>query len=510
MSRVLKLGSRKSSLAKLQSYVVAEALRKAYPGIEIEYNFRESMGDRDLTTPLWKMGNRGVFTQDFVEDLKSGKLDFVVHSWKDLELEATSDSKILSVLERADQRDLLLVKREILSSPSNKPFVIYTSSPRREYNLSRFLGEALPYPHQTREICFEAIRGNIQTRLRKWMESDREGFVIAKAALDRILRSDFPEADSAEYADSRKEIREILAQSEFMILPLSENPNAPAQGGLAVEVRSNDHELIELFSALEVEGVGDSIREERRVLSQYGGGCHQKIGVAVLNRPFGKISIERGMTDSGVVLDRLELETGSRIPKPKAEKQIWPDSIEKGIRSERISLSGVVPPGKYLWVSRADAWPEDWNTILPGTIVWTAGWTTWKRLAKKGVWVHGTADGFGEDEPTGLEVLVGESPKFYKLTHNRSEVVPSKLERHVTYELGESQIGDGFEGKTHFYWMSGTAFDTAISQNPEIRNAYHGCGPGITYNYIKEKVPAGNISVFLNFRDFMNYCKQEK
>lgn len=135
MSRVLKIASRKSALAKLQTYLVLDALKKKFPNIQIELHFREASGDLDLQTPLWKMGTRGVFTQDLTKDLVEKKVDLVIHSWKDLDLEGHSGTTIVGVLDRADQRDVLLWKKSSLSKNSPSELKIQTSSPRREYNL---------------------------------------------------------------------------------------------------------------------------------------------------------------------------------------------------------------------------------------------------------------------------------------------------------------------------------------------------------------------------------------
>ncbi len=65
----IRISSRKSDLARLQAYAVGDALKKAHPALSVEYFFKESLGDKNLTDPLWKMPERGVFTEDFVGDL---------------------------------------------------------------------------------------------------------------------------------------------------------------------------------------------------------------------------------------------------------------------------------------------------------------------------------------------------------------------------------------------------------------------------------------------------------
>src|SRR5216110_2809021 len=106
------IASRRSDLARIQTYQVGKTLRAVHPQIEINYSFHESLGDKNLTDPLWKMPEKGVFTQDFREGLLRGDFDLVVHSWKDLAIEDNPETEIVATLRRADQRDLLIVRQD--------------------------------------------------------------------------------------------------------------------------------------------------------------------------------------------------------------------------------------------------------------------------------------------------------------------------------------------------------------------------------------------------------------
>ena len=325
MSIQLKIGSRKSALAKLQSYLVADALKKKFPGIQIEFYFKESLGDKDLTSPLWKMGDRGVFTKDFKEDLLNETVDVVIHSWKDLDLQHEDNTEIISLLERADQRALLLFKKDHLLNPTFSEVKIFSSSPRREYNLKRFLAKALPKRLHDKPIVFEPVRGNMQTRLAKWKENPGvQGLVLAKAALDRLLSENFPEASNEEYTQIRNTLRAYLKESVFMCLPLSENPNAPAQGALAAEIKSSRADIREIISTLTIPEVSKSVIREREELQKYGGGCHQKIGVTSFYRKYGEVFFLQGLTDNGVELNQKELlKDTTRQPKAIHLSQIF-------------------------------------------------------------------------------------------------------------------------------------------------------------------------------------------
>src|SRR4051812_40502012 len=168
------IASRRSDLARIQAYQVGEALRAVSPQIEINYSFHESLGDKNLNDPLWKMPEKGVFTQDFREGLLRGDFDLVVHSWKDLAIENDPQTEIIATLPRADARDLLLVRKDCWAEIQRTGALsILTSSPRREHNLDSFLRVSLPAKIQ--DLKFENVRGNVPTRVRKLLEGEADG-----------------------------------------------------------------------------------------------------------------------------------------------------------------------------------------------------------------------------------------------------------------------------------------------------------------------------------------------
>ncbi|MBK8394723.1 MAG: hydroxymethylbilane synthase [Leptospiraceae bacterium] len=507
MSNLLKIGSRKSALAKLQSYLVADALKKRFPNIQIEFHFKESLGDKDLISPLWKMGDRGVFTKDFKEDLLNETVDVVIHSWKDLDLAHEDNTEIISILERADQRDLLLFKKEHILNPTYSEIKIFSSSPRREFNLKRFLAKALPKRLQNKPILFEPVRGNMQTRLSKWQEnSEVQGLILAKAALDRLLSENFPESSNEEYSQIRKMIRSYLKDAAFMCLPLSENPNAPAQGALAAEVKSSRTDIKQIISTLTIPDVSRSVLIEREELQKYGGGCHQKIGVGSLKRKFGTIFYLRGLTDNGKELNSLTLTKTKNIqPKVQNITDIFPKENEK-LKFKREPLDEPDLVGTNFLVARTNAWHPKWTEMNLDHIIWAAGIKTFYQLAEKDLWVSGTSDGLGEDENPNISILLGEEKPFIKLTHEDSSEIHSNLERVFTYKISlDGDIPD-LTQRTHFFWMSGHQFDLAFAKFPGLVNKFHACGPGITATHIQKRLgESGNLEIFLNFEEWLDF-----
>jgi hydroxymethylbilane synthase len=261
----LTIASRRSELARIQAYQVGDALQTVHPQLEIKYSFHESLGDRNQNDPLWQMPEKGVFTQDFREGLLKGDFDLVVHSWKDLAIADDLETEIVATLPRADSRDLLLVRADRWPEVERTGAMsILTSSPRRAYNLDSFLRSALPA--RLTDLNFINVRGNVPTRVRKLFQTEVEGLIVAKAALDRLL-----EAKQEEFAATQTELRVALSRSRWMVLPLSANPAAPAQGALAIEIVRQRNDVRELIAPINCVDTFAAVVREREILRGYGG-----------------------------------------------------------------------------------------------------------------------------------------------------------------------------------------------------------------------------------------------
>jgi hydroxymethylbilane synthase len=472
------LASRRSELARIQAYQVGDALRLAAPHTEINYSYHESLGDRNQNDPLWQMPEKGVFTQDFREGLLRGDFDLVVHSWKDLAIEDDAETEIAATLPRADARDLLLVP--ISRWPEidwTGAMSILTSSPRRSYNLNSFLRTALPT--ELRELKFIDVRGNVPTRVRKLFHLNADGLIVAKAAIDRLL-----EAKSDEFADTRAELRGALSQCLWMVLPLSANPSAPAQGALAIEIARSRPELRELLAPINCADTFTSVAREREILRGYGGGCHQKIGVSVLRRPFGEITFLRGVTDDGRTLDSCSLRSSRPRPPRISQAQLWPlKSSDADWFTRAQILAKPAKPTSALWIAKADALPDDWQ-VEPNQTVWASGTQTWRRLTQRGVWVNGCAESLGEHESPNIQTLVGGELNWQKLTH-ADGYLDGAMPALPTYRLVPKNGNLNLEGRTHFFWKSGSSFEYALSLNPWLKQMTHSCGPGNTQRILE-------------------------
>lgn len=510
----LKISSRQSNLAKLQSYSVGAAVESKHAGIKAEFNFKQSLGDINLTDPLWKMPGKGVFTEDFYNDLIEGNTDLVVHSWKDLPVEDKEHTEIVASLPRADQRDLLLVKKSHFENvKKNRVLKIYSSSPRRAYNLEPFFKNY--FPCVLDQVEFISVRGNIPTRLNKYIQDQEiDGIILAKAALDRLLST--PRDDMSEM---KTEIRQILNNSQWMVLPLSENPNAAAQGALAIEIKKDRQDLKELLWAINNQDSFDSASKERAILKSYGGGCHQKIGVAVINHTYGTITITRGLTDQNVALDSTELfhEGQKTISKKFSSENLWSIPSAKAFFDEH-SEKWNNPSLSNLFISKTFAMDSAALAELQkAPVLWTAGNQTWKKLAQQGVWVNGSNEGFGEDFPLHTEHL-SEEKKWIKLAHKESAALNahSKFETVPAYRIERNAAPFNFKNEACFFWNSSSLFFAALKENPEIINGIHCCGLGNTAkniqrhldNHFKTNTLWSKLFVFLDQDQWRNHVTQ--
>ena len=471
----LKLASRKSDLARWQAVMVGNAFQSVAPNPQIEFMFKASLGDQDLETPLAAMGNKGVFTEDFHQDLLRGACDLVVHSWKDLPVEERAETRIAMTLPRADVRDLLLIPESVWQRAEVEGRLrILTSSPRRMYNLGAGLAELLP---RDVHLEFAEVRGNVPTRLKK-MHQQSGALILAKAGLDRLLA-----AENEGFLAAENSVRQFITNCRFMILPVSLNPGAPAQGALAVEIlRRAPAPLAEMCRQLNHAETFQCVDQERRVLSHYGGGCHQKIGVTILTREYGRLTSVRGLTDQGEVLQQWTIESSTPWRPASGAEQVFPLNPADSAWFQRVARtpSQDLSACPALLVARADAWPKDLQP-RDQQLVWTAGLQTWRKLAQQGIWVHGTCDGLGEDEITGIETLVG-PVKWTKLTHEQGQ----GQEIVATYSLRPLPSHPDLRGKTHFFWMSSSSFERARQLFPQvIDQGYNSCGPGHTFDVLR-------------------------
>lgn len=494
------IASRRSALARLQSYAVASQLKAHYPKLEIEFLFKESLGDIHLQSPLWQMPEKGVFTKDLQLDLLEGRCDLVVHSWKDLPIEMPEGTELVATLERADMRDVLLLKPQ--KAKSIEVLKLLSSSPRRAFNLQRLLPQILPF--QIAELSFENIRGNVPTRVRKLLEhTEAQGLILAKAALDRLLAPcPYPDAEVEEF---QKQLKGDLEHLRWMVLPLKENPTAPAQGALALEVCRDRADIKQLLKSVDRPSVFEDVQTERRILQRYGGGCHQKIGASVLRLNDTSYLFLKGLSESGELLDyagslsRYEWSDrpaqDSTLTKSAEPSRFWPQpqSMPNVFLRENLDTKSQIEAfvkstqsrghQPLLIVSRENALPETFVQD-EGVFLWCAGLKTWASLARRGYWVSGCFESLGEQDLQEMKFLW---PAFegLKLTHDQGSK-EGAFPILCTYRLRDNPDSAAWPKDwsqiEECFWMSSSLFEAALKRFPRLLDqvSNHACGLGHT------------------------------
>jgi hydroxymethylbilane synthase len=513
---VLRIGSRKSDLAKFQSFEVAKAIRTQFPKVRIEFFFKESLGDKNLTDPLWKMPEKGVFTQDFVNDLLTEKIDLVVHSWKDLPTDPRPGLKISGTLPRADQRDVLLFK----NFENSNRFEIFSSSPRREKNIAKLLKCFYP----DRDFIFTPVRGNVLTRIQKLHSNQKTwGLVVAKAALDRMLQinewvDDYSNLNSWSSHEVVLRTRETLVGLDWLVLPLFENPTAAAQGGLAIETRENDKAVNAIVSAVSDRHCFEEINLERAEFRKFGGGCHQKIGISYLRFSSRSSLLNvKGETSDGQELNVFWVKSEGEDLFNSLKKKIPPlqrfispklkTVIATNLENEKklSDLHFKFPRGILFCVSSQRAWPLSWNTLLrKQDYFWCAGAATFQYIKEQTQRLPlGHSESMGIDHPRFAppwSAIESEIDGVIYLTHDQaSDFSPGvgfgsrPVETLGTYRLGtsldlsEHQKAEISE-KQMFFWTSFSAAKAFHQVMPQLfQGGYHFCGPGRTWASLKQQ-----------------------
>uniref|UniRef100_A0AAY5ESV6 hydroxymethylbilane synthase n=1 Tax=Electrophorus electricus TaxID=8005 RepID=A0AAY5ESV6_ELEEL len=180
VTRIIRMGTRKSQLARIQTDSVAEKLKELYPDLQLEIVAMSTIGDKILDTALSKIGEKSLFTKELENALERNEVDLVVHSLKDLPTSLPPGFTIGAVLQRENPHDAVVLhpKNAGLSLDSlPEKSVIGTSSLRRAAQLKK------RFP----QLVFENIRGNLNTRLKKLDEKeDFAAIILAAAGLKRM------------------------------------------------------------------------------------------------------------------------------------------------------------------------------------------------------------------------------------------------------------------------------------------------------------------------------------
>ncbi len=278
---LLRIGSRGSQLALWQAGHIKGLLEERGHRVEIE--IIKTTGDRITDVALAQVGTKGMFTKEIEEALSEKRVDLAVHSLKDLPTEIPAEFEIVAVTAREDARDVFCSRHcdSIEDLPDRAK--VGTSSLRRQAQLKALRPD----------LDIQALRGNVDTRLRKLEAGEYDAVILAAAGLNRLGR--------------RESIRQVLPAK--LMCP------AAGQGALAIEIRKDDSAVRQHVLFLDDSAARATTTCERALLNQMGGGCQVPIGAlaevvngrlyleAVVARPDGtKLLRESGDGDDPVKL----------------------------------------------------------------------------------------------------------------------------------------------------------------------------------------------------------------
>jgi hydroxymethylbilane synthase len=266
----LRVGTRGSPLALLQTRGFLDALRRFCPVLRSMDVFEEhpirTTGDRVQDRRLAEIGGKGLFAKEIHEALADRRIDFAVHSLKDLETSLPAGITLACTLKREDARDALILRTPCERVDPANPFaclsagaVVGTSSVRRQAQLL----------HARPDVVVSMLRGNVQTRLDKLAAHGCAATLLAYAGLKRL--------ELAHRAT-------VVLDAEIMV-------PAAGQGVVGVTVRENDLELRELLAAIEDPEARAVSAAERAMLKRLDGSCRTPIGGYARLLPNGELHL---------------------------------------------------------------------------------------------------------------------------------------------------------------------------------------------------------------------------
>jgi len=244
------LGTRGSDLALAQARLVEQALRAAWPELEVTTEIIRTSGDESVRRGAVtdrKAGRKGMFTREIEKQLLVRRIDLAVHSAKDLPSERMEDLEICAALPRGQTGDVLITKEDLSLTSFPQGATIATGSVRRQHQLR----------WKRPDLKVVDLHGNVPTRLRKLDENeDWSGIVLARVGLERL---------------GLKAKMENLSEEDFV--------PAGGQGVIALQIRRNDERMLRLARAISDQPTLLCLRAEREFLRLLEGDCDSPVGV---------------------------------------------------------------------------------------------------------------------------------------------------------------------------------------------------------------------------------------
>lgn len=256
MKDKLVIGSRGSELALWQAKFIKKELERKNKNLSVEIKIINTKGDKILDVALSKIGDKGLFTKELENELMKGTIDIAVHSLKDLQTEIPKGLKLAAVTKRHPVEDILIARKKGTKINNlRENAIVATGSLRRRSQLLHFRPD----------LRIEELRGNVPTRIKKFLESKWDAIILARAGVERLRLN--------------KYISSIINSDE--ILP------AVGQGALGIEIKENNKLAETILKSIHDEKTFVAVLAERALLKTLEGGCQVPIGALAQVKPNG-------------------------------------------------------------------------------------------------------------------------------------------------------------------------------------------------------------------------------
>ena len=312
---MIRIGSRGSALALWQSRHVRDRLREAHAGLEIDIEIIQTTGDRILDVPLARIGDKGLFTKELDRALLDGRVDFAVHSLKDVPTRIEPGLTLAAVGKRVDPSDALIVAPGMPTRFNELPAGarVGTSSLRRRAQLLAARSD----------LTVLDLRGNVDTRLAQVDAAHYDAIILALAGITRLGWAD--------------RAADILGPDRW--LP------AVGQGALGIVCRAEDARTREILAVLDDESTHRATAAERAFLRELEGGC--QVPIAALAIAEGRSVHLRGLVASLEGDQVLRGERSSDDPEA-AGRALGQDLLDRGagriLEAVRAAMPQAPPP----------------------------------------------------------------------------------------------------------------------------------------------------------------------
>ncbi|MCU0364304.1 MAG: hydroxymethylbilane synthase [Ignavibacteriaceae bacterium] len=301
MKQKIIIGSRGSELALWQANFVKKELEKKNKNVTVEIKIIKTKGDKILNVALSKIGDKSLFTKELEIELLNKNIDLAVHSLKDLQTEIPKGLKLAAVTKRHNVQDVLIAREKgttIFNLPENAN--VATGSLRRRCQLL----------HLRPDLNIVELRGNVPSRIKKFLDSDWDAIILARAGVERLKLN--------------KHISSIIKID--VMLP------AVGQGALGIETRASDKFVNDIVHSIHHEDTYIAVVAERALLKTLEGGCQVPIGAFAEVKQNGlHIDAVVGSLD-GSITYRKKIR-GSKTDPEKVGKKLAGDLLKAGAKT---------------------------------------------------------------------------------------------------------------------------------------------------------------------------------